>query len=344
LTELTIALDAMGGDIGPRAVVPAAHKALQKYPPHIRFILVGQPDVIHDVMREHHISESERLQVYPASQVIAMDELPSRALRMKKDSSTHVAVGLVKQGIAKACVSSGNTGALMVIAHLFLKTLPGIDRPALVTELPSANAQQVTRMLDLGANVDSCAEHLYQFAVMGSVLSQAVDNNPNPRVGLLNIGVEEIKGNDQVKHTAHLLAQSDTINYIGYIEADQIYSGTADVIVCDGFVGNVALKASEGAARLITSETKACLSQNFWARIAGFLAQGALRKVKKRLDPARFNGASLIGLNGIVIKSHGGADKAAFGFAIDEAVRESEKSVPQLIQKAMGDLFSEDNS
>jgi glycerol-3-phosphate acyltransferase PlsX len=274
-----------------------------------------------------------------ASEVVAMDELPSHALRNKKDSSMRVAINLVKEGQAQACVSAGNTGALMATARFVLKTLPGIDRPAIIAELPTK--QNRTRVIDLGANVDSCAEHLFQFAVMGSALIRALDNKLKPKIGVLNIGVEEIKGNDQVKRTAHMLAECDLMTYVGYVEGDQFYSGAVDLVVCDGFVGNVALKASEGIAQLMLSVIKESFMQNWWSKCVGFMAKPALMRLKKRMDPARYNGASLLGLNGIVIKSHGGASDIAFEFAIEQAVLQVQNNVVDLVRDQIADFINQ---
>lgn len=268
-----------------------------------------------------------------------MDEMPSQALRNKKDSSMRVAINLVKENKAQACVSAGNTGALMATARFVLKTLPGIDRPAIIAEMPTKQGR--TRVIDLGANVDSCAEHLFQFAVMGSALIQAIDKKSRPKIGLLNIGVEEIKGNDQVKQTAHLLAGCNLMNYIGYVEGDAFYTGEVDLVVCDGFVGNVALKASEGLAKLMATLLKESFQKNLLTKLIGFIALPALYHLKKRMDPARYNGASLLGLNGIVIKSHGGASILAFQSAIEEAVAQVENNVVDLVHSQISDFIQQ---
>ena len=326
--QTIIALDAMGGDFGPKVVVPAALRVLKENP-NLKLILVGQEDVVRDVLQKSGATESVHLEIVHASQVVGMDELPSQALRGKKDSSMRVAIDLVKEGKAAACVSAGNTGALMATSRFVLKTLPGIDRPAICTTLPTVKG--FTHVLDLGANIDSSAEHLLQFAVMGSVLSSAVDGNPSPTVGLLNIGEEEIKGNEQVKAAAQLLADSD-LNYIGYIEGDGIFSGDSDVVVCDGFVGNVMLKSSEGAVKLIGHYMKQEFKRNVFTRLLAVICLPVLQALKKRMDPREYNGASLLGLRGIVIKSHGSMDEKGFATAIKEAVIEVKKSVPQLIR------------
>jgi glycerol-3-phosphate acyltransferase PlsX len=284
---------------------------------------------------------SGRMRIVHTDESVGMDELPSHALRNKKSSSMRLAIDLVKTGEAKACVSAGNTGALMITAKFVLKTLPGIDRPAIMSELPGIHGK--TRVLDLGANVDSCAEHLFQFAVMGSVLANAVDNIERPKVGLLNIGVEEIKGNDQVKRTAHLLSNAPELNYIGYVEGDEIFKGNVDVVVCDGFVGNVALKSAEGIAKLFSHFIKEAYSTSWLTRLAGLLTYPILKDTKKKFDPARYNGASLLGLNGIVIKSHGSANALGFQQAIEKALNEAKKEVPNQIRKKVSLLLNEGN-
>ena len=332
---LTIAVDAMGGDLGPSATVPAALNCLR---PDVRLILVGQEDILREQLRQQQASESAQLIVRHAPQTVAMDEPPSQALRLKKDSSMRVAINLVKQGEADACVSAGNTGALMAMARFVLKTLPGIDRPAICTTLPSTRSH--VHVLDLGANVDSKAEHLMQFAVMGSVLATAVDNLERPRVGLLNIGEEEIKGNEQVKQAASLLTASE-LNYIGFVEGDGVFLDDVDVVVCDGFVGNIALKTCEGVAKLIRHFMLQEFKRNWLTRAAALTSMPVLRALGKRIDPRRYNGASLLGLQGIVIKSHGGADTIAFANAIQIAILEVEKAVPQRIRLLLDGLHTQ---
>jgi glycerol-3-phosphate acyltransferase PlsX len=267
-----------------------------------------------------------------------MDDLPSQALRTKKDSSMRVSLELVKEGSAHACVSAGNTGALMATARFVLRTLSGIDRPAIISALPTVSGH--THLLDLGANVDSSAGQLFQFAVMGSVLTSAVDSIARPRVGLLNIGEEAIKGNEPVKEAARLLSASD-INYIGFVEGDDIYLGKADVIVCDGFVGNVALKSSEGVAQMIGHYVKQEFNRNLITRLVGIIALPVLRSLRGKFDPRQYNGASLVGLRGIVIKSHGGADVLAFYHAIREAIAECDKNVPARISQRLESLLKQ---
>jgi glycerol-3-phosphate acyltransferase PlsX len=338
LKDITIAIDAMGGDHGLKVLIPACVRTV-KQNPNVGLLLVGDQTQINTHLKKLNVSNNKQLSVVHASEVVGMDELPSHAMRNKKDSSMRVAINLVKDGHAQACVSAGNTGALMATARFVLKTLPGIDRPAIVAELPTQQGR--TRVIDLGANVDSCAEHLFQFAVMGSALIQAVDKKLNPKIALLNIGVEEIKGNDQVKRTAHMLAECNLMNYVGYVEGDHFYSGEVDLVVCDGFVGNVALKASEGLAKLMLTILKESFSSSWSSKLAGLIALPALRHLKKRMDPARYNGASLLGLNGIVIKSHGGASDVAFQYAIEQAVLQVKSNVVDLVRDQINEFINQ---
>jgi glycerol-3-phosphate acyltransferase PlsX len=333
----TIALDAMGGDHGPAVIVPAALDSAESNP-HLNLILVGDEAVL-----RHHLGSalarlSDRIRIHHASETVEMHESPAKALRGKKDSSMRVAVDLVKEGVADACVSAGNTGALMAIAKFVLKTIPGIDRPAIISAVPSMGGH--THVLDLGANVDCSAEHLYQFAVMGYELVRAVEDKDHPRVGLLNIGEEEIKGNEQVKEAAKLLAGAH-INFIGYVEGNDLYSGNVDIVVTDGFVGNVALKTSEGLAKMINHSIKQAFGRNFFTKLAGLAAMPVLHSFKKQFDHRRYNGASLLGVRGIVIKSHGNADRLAFANAIGIAVKEIEKAVPTRIGERIAEIFAE---
>jgi len=338
LKYITIAIDAMGGDHGLSIVIPACLRAIGKNSV-LKLILVGDSSQIAQHLSLHGVVSHDRIEIKHASQVVEMDELPSHAMRNKKDSSMRVAINLVKEEHAGACVSAGNTGALMAIARFVLKTLPGIDRPAIIAELPTYKGR--TRVMDLGANVDSCAEHLFQFAVMGSALIQALDHKKNPKVAVLNIGVEEIKGNDQVKRTAHMLSECDQINYVGYVEGNHFYSGDVDLVVCDGFVGNVALKASEGLAKLMLTVLKESFRRNLFAKFVGLLALPAVSHLKRRMDPARYNGASMLGLNGIVIKSHGGANEVAFQYAIEHAVLQVKNNVVELLREQIADFVNQ---
>ena len=328
---ITIALDAMGGDHGASVVVPAALEFVRN-DRDCRIILVGREEVI-----RHHLPDGvcpDRIELHHASQEVAMDELPSRALRGKKDSSMRVAINLVKQGRADACVSAGNTGALMATARFVLKTLPNIDRPAIITTLPAISGR--TWVLDLGANVDSEAEHLYQFAVMGSELVHAVEGLERPTVGLLNVGQEEMKGNEQVKE-AHRLLSASELNYIGYVEGDDTYlRDDLDIVVTDGFVGNVALKNTEGAAKMIKQFMAAEFKRNLLTKLQALMAMPVLRALGRRIDPRRYNGASLLGLRGIVVKSHGGADALAFENAIAIARKEVEADIAARIEDRVG--------
>lgn len=327
----------MGGDFGPPVTVPAALGVLSKYP-NVHLILVGDSIVLKKAL-ESHSYDKDRLTIQHATQQVEMDELPSQALRNKKDSSMRVAINQLKEGKAQACVSAGNTGALMATARFVLKTLPGIDRPAIISTFPTIDPNKNVRLLDLGANVDSSAEALFQFAVMGSVLASAVDNISDPKIYLLNIGEEEIKGNEQVKQTAQLLTNSNVVNYAGYIEADAIHAGEADVVVCDGFVGNVTLKTTEGVARFIAQMMKEAFMRNIVTKLIGLLVKPVLKSFIKRIDPSRYNGATFIGLNGTVIKSHGGANKQAFARAIEEAIMGAEKNVPERIRHQVEQLL-----
>jgi glycerol-3-phosphate acyltransferase PlsX len=338
LNKITIAVDAMGGDFGPPVIVPAALQVLADYEA-LNLILVGNSDVLQKVLRTHNGENHPRLEIQHASQKVEMDELPAQALRGKKDSSMRVAINLVKENRAQACVSAGNTGALMATARFVLKTIPGIDRPAIISTLPTLSSKKNMRMLDLGANVDSTAENLFQFAVMGSVLASAVDNIKNPKIYLLNIGEEDIKGNEQVKQTAQLLMNAKMLNYAGYIEGDEIYKGDADVVVCDGFVGNVSLKTTEGVAILIGKLIKENYQRNLFTRLVGLLSKPILKSVAKHIDPNRYNGATFIGLQGIVTKSHGGANQQAFARALEEAIMQVNKNIPQRISSEVEQLL-----
>lgn len=330
MKTITIAVDAMGGDHGPPVVVPAALQVLAKHKS-LHLILVGNQEVLSKELALHRFDDQSRLKIHHASQYVEMNESPAQALRTKKDSSMRVAINLIKENIAHACVSAGNTGALMATARFVLKTLPGIDRPAIISTFPTLKGNKNVRILDLGANVDSTAENLFQFAVMGSVLTSALNNIENPTVSLLNIGEEDIKGNDLVKEAAIRLSNSKAINYSGYIEGDQIYKGDIDVVVCDGFVGNVALKTTEGVAVLIGKIIKEAFRRNIFTKLAALISMPVLKSLKKRIDPDRYNGASFIGLKGIVIKSHGGARIQAFAHAIEEAMVQVDKNIPQRI-------------
>lgn len=335
---MTVSVDAMGGDHGLSVTIPASIAAVKKNPA-LHLLLVGDEEKIASHLKQQGMENHQQLRIIHAPEMVDMDELPSHALRKKKKSSMRLAINLVKEGKAEACVSAGNTGALMATARFVLKTLPGIDRPAIIAELPTVKG--TTRVLDLGANIDSSAEHLFQFAVMGSALVKALDHKESPSVAVLNIGVEEIKGNEQVKRTAEILSECDVMNYTGYVEGNAFFSGEADLVVCDGFVGNVALKSSEGLYKLVASVLKSAFMKNGWTKFVSMLARPVLMQLKKRMDPARYNGASLIGLNGIVVKSHGGASAEAFQYAIEQAARQVETRVVDLVREQIAMFIQE---
>ncbi len=324
-----IAIDCMGGDHGPSVTVPAAIRFIAAHPA-ANLLLVGQEDVLRPLLGTS--ADDSRLRIVHASEIVGMDESPALALRNKKDSSMRVAINLVKSGEADACVSAGNTGALMAISRFVLKMLPGIDRPAICAPLPTLNGH--THMLDLGANVDCGPEHLLQFGIMGAMLVAAMEHKERPTVGILNIGEEEIKGNEVVKAAAELLRNSG-LNFIGNVEGDGIYKGEADVIVCDGFVGNVALKTSEGLAQMLASSLRSEFKRNWLTKIAALIAISVLNNFKKRFDHRRYNGAILLGLKGISVKSHGSADTLSFGNAIARAFDAAENRVLERISERL---------
>ena len=319
---IRIAIDAMGGDVGLETAVPASIDIVRQHRD-VFCILVGDEPRINKYLEGASVSNEvrERIAVRHASQMVAMDEAPALALRKKKDSSMRVAINLVKQGEADACVSAGNTGALMATGRFVLRMIEGIDRPAICSALPRVNG--VTHMLDLGANVDTPPDGLLQFGLMGAAVASIVHNIDRPTVGLLNVGAEDVKGNDQVKKTTALFKDSN-LNYIGFVEGDDIFLGDTDVIVCDGFVGNVALKSSEGVAKMMSAILKQEFKRNILTKFSALAAKPVLEALKNRTDPGCFNGASLVGLNGIVVKSHGGADSAGFSSAIKVAMKEVE--------------------
>ena len=319
----------MGGDHGPDVIIPAAVSALKRHP-NVKLILVGDEKELKAKLQTHQLENETRIEVHHASQQVAMDESPALALRGKKDSSMRVAINLVKEGAAAACVSAGNTGALMATAKFVLKTLRGIDRPAIISALPTTKGH--TYMLDLGGNVDSSAEQLVQFAIMGSVLAESIEGRKNHSIGLLNIGSEDIKGNEQVKKAANLLNETD-LNYAGFVEGDGLYRGEVDVVVCDGFVGNIALKSSEGVVHMMKHYLRESFTRNIFTKLIGLIASPVLKHFSNQLDPRAYNGANFIGLNGIVIKSHGGADEVGFANAIHIAILEAELDVPKNISQ-----------
>lgn len=306
----------MGGDFGLPVTIPAAIEFARQFPDS-QLLLVGLPDAIESALNQHKAVPRDRLEIIPASEVVSMDDPVEVALRRKKDSSMRLAAQAVKEGRADACVSAGNTGAWMAISRYVLKTLDGIDRPAIATSIPNQTGRATT-VLDLGANVDCSAQHLLQFAIMGAALTQAVDHRENPSVGLLNIGEEVIKGNEVVKEAAELLRRSP-LNFYGNVEGNDIFKGTVDVVVCDGFVGNVVLKSVEGLAKMLSNVIREEFKRNFVTLLAGAIAKPVLNRLRVRVDNRRYNGAALLGLRGVVIKSHGSADAYAYGFALQRA-------------------------
>lgn len=325
----------MGGDLGPRCIVPASVACLAEFPS-LHLVLVGQTSVLEALLAKHPAVDRARLKIEHASEVVSMDERPSQALRGKPDSSMRVALELVRSGRANACVSAGNSGALMALSRYMLKTLPGIDRPAMISAVPTQCG--FCYLLDLGANVDCSAEHLYQFAVMGSVAVEAL-GVANPRVALLNVGTEDVKGNQQVKLAATMLQKASGINYTGYVEGDGVFRGDADVVVCDGFVGNIFLKTSEGLAAMIAARAQVLFSQSISSRLIGFLASPFLRRLQDELAPEAHNGASLLGLQGIVVKSHGASDQQAFQSALRLAFTEVRENLPQRLHGRLEELL-----
>jgi len=316
----------MSGDLGAEVVVRAAAATLEKYA-NIELIIVGDEAELRDLVTRI-VGENSRLTIVHASEIVEMSEPPAEVLRKKKDSSMRVAINLVKDGSAAACVSSGNTGALMATSKFVLKMLPGINRPAFITELPAKGG--TLHMLDLGANTHATAEQLFQYAMMGSIVTSDIVRIDRPRVALLNIGAEDIKGHDTVREAAALLKES-TLNYVGFIEGDDLFSGKADVVVTDGFTGNVALKTIEGAVGLVHHFLKRAFTRNWFAKLQALLASRVLKGLAAEMDSRRYNGATLVGLNGIVIKSHGSADSIAFQHAIDTAIVEIRNQLPQQI-------------
>ncbi|HEY5810211.1 MAG TPA: phosphate acyltransferase PlsX [Povalibacter sp.] len=324
--RLTIAVDAMGGDHGPTVTVPASLDALARERD-LRIVLVGLADTLRPLLADA-AQFGERISVREATQVVTMDERPQDALRKKKDSSMRVAIDMVKAGEADACVSAGNTGALMATARFVLKTVDGIDRPAIISRIRARHGH--THMLDLGANSECSAEHLYQFAVMGSVVASDMHGISNPKVGILNIGEEETKGDGVVQEAARLLSASK-LNYVGFVEGNDIFSGEVDVVVTDGFTGNVALKSMEGLANMLVGAIKTEYTRNPLRYIGALASWPVLRSLRREFDPRTYNGASMVGLTGVVIKSHGSADALSFGNAIRVALIEAQKGVPTQI-------------
>jgi glycerol-3-phosphate acyltransferase PlsX len=327
-----IAVDAMGGDHGPSVTVPACLDFLEA-DPDASLLLVGRPESLSSEMKKTGADRHPRLEVVPAAEIVAMDEDVRTAIRTKKHSSMRIAIDLVKKGRASACVSAGNTGALMGTAKFVLKTLAGIDRPAFCAVLPTRAGGQVYA-LDLGANAQCTPEHLVQFAIMGATLVSAMEGKARPSVGLLNIGSEEIKGNEVVKKAGELLRRT-ALNFYGNVEGDDIYKGTTDVVVCDGFAGNIALKASEGVAKMLGDFLREEYTRSLYARFAALVSYPVIRKFRDRVDHRRYNGAALLGLRGIVVKSHGSADRFAFRRALERAATESSSG---LLERIAGEM------
>ncbi len=331
---VTLAIDCMGGDHGPSVTVPAVLEFLRK-DPDCSAILVGREEVLSPLVASSRQTLGARLVLRHASETVEMDDPVATALRIKKDSSMRVMAELVKSGEAQGAVSAGNTGALMAISRFVLKTLPGIDRPAIAAIMP--NIKGYTYMLDLGANVDCAPEHLLQFAVMGSQLVSALEHKERPTIGLLNVGEEIIKGNDVVKRTAELLRESG-LNFQGNVEGDDIFKGTVDLVVCDGFVGNITLKASEGLAHMVFDTLKTEFTRNILTKLAALMAMSVLKAFKRRFDPRGYNGASLLGLRGVVVKSHGSADAVAFLNALERTAEAVRNRLPERIAERMAQL------
>ncbi|XWN28791.1 MAG: phosphate acyltransferase PlsX [Marinobacter salarius] len=322
----------MSGDRGADVVASAALDAVKENEA-LSLVLVGIRSELEALLHPGH----SRIRIVEAADVVRMNERPSHALRHKRNSSMAVALGLVRDGVAQGCVSAGNTGALMAFGRSVIRMYPGIERPAIAKLIPSLRGR--CHVLDLGANVDSTAENLYQYALMGSLMASAICNQPEPRVALLNVGEEEIKGNEQVRLASHMLAQCDTINYIGYIEGSDLFRDVADVVVCDGFVGNIALKTGEGVAGLLIELLEQAFTKTFYGKCVGFFARPIIGRLLRLMDPSRHNGASLLGLQGVVIKSHGNANERAMLAAIRQAVREVELEVPSRINDRLDDLM-----
>ncbi|GGI17546.1 phosphate acyltransferase [Oxalicibacterium faecigallinarum] len=330
----------MGGDHGPAVTIPAA-LAFAESEPEAELILVGPEAVLSLELEKLKASHHPRLRIVNATEVVTMEDTLEVALRRKRDSSMRVAISLIKDGRADACVSAGNTGALMAISRYVLKTIPGVDRPAICSLMPNQK-DRPTYMLDLGANVDCEPQHLHQFALMGSALVSAMEGKSRPTVGLLNVGEEDIKGNDLVKQTALLLRadhEKGTLNFYGNVEGDDIFKGTTDIVVCDGFVGNVTLKASEGLGRFVKSVLTSELKSGPLNMLGAIIARGALKKISQRLNPSRYNGGSLLGLRGLVFKSHGGADAYGYQWAIRRAFDAAKNDLISRISVKMTDFM-----
>lgn len=337
---IKISIDCMGGDHGPSVTIPAAISFLKREPD-AELTLVGLEDVVKAELKKLHAEAHPRLSILHASEQVTMDDPLEVALRRKKDSSMRVAIEQVKDGKAQACVSAGNTGALMAVSRYVLKTMAGVDRPAICTIMPNMN-DGPTYVMDLGANVDCEPHHLHQFAIMGDVLVHAMEGIARPTIGLLNVGTEDIKGNEVVKATSLLLRadhERGKLNFFGNVEGNDIFKGTTDVVVCDGFVGNVTLKAIEGLARFFKLVLTTEFKRTPLTMLGAVIARSALKRITKRLNPARYNGASLLGLRGLVFKSHGGADAEAFEWAIRRAFEAAKNDVQQQLADMIAELM-----
>lgn len=341
---IRISIDCMGGDHGP-AVTVAAAVSFVKRTEDVQIILVGQEKIIQAELKKNKFDNHPRISITHASEVVTMEDSLEVALRRKKDSSMRIAINQIKENNADVCVSAGNTGALMAISRYVLKTLPNVDRPAICSILPNQK-NKPTYMLDLGANVDCEPMHLQQFAIMASALFSSVERSAKPTVGLLNVGEEDIKGNELVKKTAVLLRDEHArgvINFYGNVEGNDIFAGTTDIVVCDGFVGNITLKAAEGLGRFVKTVLTTEFKRNIFTMIGGLVSHGALKVVASRLNPSNYNGGSLLGLRGLVIKSHGGADAYSFEWAIQRGYDAGKNDVLVHIEKAMAELVSQSN-
>ncbi|WIO75474.1 phosphate acyltransferase PlsX [Porticoccaceae bacterium LTM1] len=335
--SICLAIDAMGGDFGPRVTVPAAVDFLRRHAD-VRVILFGDESVIRKQLSSLKLAAAakpvlDRIDVHHCEQVVTADDKPSIALRRKRESSMWVAVNGVADGGTHACVSAGNTGALMAMGLSALGLFKGIDRPAICTAVPSLGKRSY--LLDAGANLECSPEQLHQFATMANCLVQAVEQKDRPTIGLLNVGSEELKGGRELQETAKLLEADRALNYFGFVEGDDIYLGTTDVVVCDGFSGNIAIKAGEGVAKMIALRLQKAFSRSLGAKIAGVISRGVLRAFQRRIDPAGYNGASFLGLRGVVVKSHGSANQKSFACALEVALGEARARLPSLIEKSL---------
>lgn len=340
MPSVTVAIDCMGGDYGPSVTVPATFAFLRSHP-RAKAVFVGREEVLTPLLEPAKEEFVNRVSIFHAEEVVEMHEHPTSAMKNKKKSSMRLAIDLVKAGEASAAVSAGNTGALMAIARFVLKMLPGIDRPAIATTLPTIKGRTI--MLDLGANVNCTAEHLLQFGVMGAMTVAAIEHKERPTVGLLNIGEEEIKGSEVVKQAAELLRASG-LNFYGNVEGDDIFRGTTDVVVCDGFVGNVSLKTTEGLAQMLTFFLREEFSRNIFTKLAALLSRSVLKGYKNRVDHRRYNGAVLVGLRGVVVKSHGSADVYSFEQAITRAAEAASNRLIERITERMSAMHEAEAS